>query len=151
MAPSPSSPPQFFNASAFEIPGTPPNPGTPVTPSAPSPVEGPGSSECVVCMETVVSGRVGAAQRACPPPADCCPSPGSGGLPALRPRLLLPDLQRRPADLPPLPQQHRPACPPLPQLEGAILHGCSSLFMHDGPARLILRRAAFSGSELSLY
>uniref|UniRef100_A0A673BAJ3 RING-type domain-containing protein n=1 Tax=Sphaeramia orbicularis TaxID=375764 RepID=A0A673BAJ3_9TELE len=27
-------------------------PGTPVTPSAPSPVEGPGSSECVVCMET---------------------------------------------------------------------------------------------------
>ncbi|XP_053727184.1 E3 ubiquitin-protein ligase LRSAM1 [Synchiropus splendidus] len=26
-------------------------PGTPVTPSAPSPVEGPGGSECVVCME----------------------------------------------------------------------------------------------------
>uniref|UniRef100_A0A3B5KXD4 RING-type domain-containing protein n=1 Tax=Xiphophorus couchianus TaxID=32473 RepID=A0A3B5KXD4_9TELE len=29
-------------------------PGTPVTPSAPTPVEGPGSSECVVCMETGV-------------------------------------------------------------------------------------------------
>uniref|UniRef100_A0A8C6KJC0 Leucine rich repeat and sterile alpha motif containing 1 n=1 Tax=Nothobranchius furzeri TaxID=105023 RepID=A0A8C6KJC0_NOTFU len=27
-------------------------PGTPVTPSAPVPLEGPGSSECVVCMET---------------------------------------------------------------------------------------------------
>ncbi|XP_061589591.1 E3 ubiquitin-protein ligase LRSAM1 isoform X2 [Cololabis saira] len=27
-------------------------PGTPVTPSAPAPVDGPGSSECVVCMET---------------------------------------------------------------------------------------------------
>uniref|UniRef100_A0A8C6KIK0 Leucine rich repeat and sterile alpha motif containing 1 n=1 Tax=Nothobranchius furzeri TaxID=105023 RepID=A0A8C6KIK0_NOTFU len=33
--------------------GTPPrSPGTPVTPSAPVPLEGPGSSECVVCMET---------------------------------------------------------------------------------------------------
>uniref|UniRef100_A0A672FTX5 RING-type domain-containing protein n=1 Tax=Salarias fasciatus TaxID=181472 RepID=A0A672FTX5_SALFA len=34
-------------------PGTPGTPGTPVTPSCPTPVEGPGSSECVVCMETV--------------------------------------------------------------------------------------------------
>uniref|UniRef100_A0AAX7T0D0 RING-type domain-containing protein n=1 Tax=Astatotilapia calliptera TaxID=8154 RepID=A0AAX7T0D0_ASTCA len=33
-------------------PLTPGTPGTPVTPSAPSPVEGPGSSDCVVCMET---------------------------------------------------------------------------------------------------
>uniref|UniRef100_A0A673BDS1 RING-type domain-containing protein n=1 Tax=Sphaeramia orbicularis TaxID=375764 RepID=A0A673BDS1_9TELE len=34
------------------MPSPPLTPGTPVTPSAPSPVEGPGSSECVVCMET---------------------------------------------------------------------------------------------------
>ncbi|CAL9682536.1 unnamed protein product [Knipowitschia caucasica] len=33
-------------------PLTPTTPGTPVTPSAPSPLDGPGSSECVVCMET---------------------------------------------------------------------------------------------------
>uniref|UniRef100_A0A3Q2FUW7 Leucine rich repeat and sterile alpha motif containing 1 n=1 Tax=Cyprinodon variegatus TaxID=28743 RepID=A0A3Q2FUW7_CYPVA len=32
-------------------PRSPRTPGTPVTPSAPAPVEGPGSSECVVCME----------------------------------------------------------------------------------------------------
>ncbi|XP_073334221.1 E3 ubiquitin-protein ligase LRSAM1 [Pagrus major] len=50
-APSPS-PPFLSNTSAFQMPSTPPTPGTPVTPSAPSPVEGPGSSECVVCMET---------------------------------------------------------------------------------------------------
>lgn len=46
VAPSPSSIP---------VPSSPLTPGTPVTPSAPSPVEGPGSSECVVCMETGVS------------------------------------------------------------------------------------------------
>ncbi|XP_036972970.1 E3 ubiquitin-protein ligase LRSAM1 isoform X2 [Acanthopagrus latus] len=53
-APSPS-PPFLPNNSAFQMPSTPPTPGTPgtpVTPSAPSPVEGPGTSECVVCMET---------------------------------------------------------------------------------------------------
>lgn len=50
-APSPS-PPSHSNASTFQMPSPPPTPGTPVTPSAPSPVEGPGSSECVVCMET---------------------------------------------------------------------------------------------------
>ncbi|KAM6901174.1 E3 ubiquitin-protein ligase LRSAM1 isoform 2-T2 [Lycodopsis pacificus] len=49
-APSPS-PPQS-PPSTFQIPSPPLTPGTPVTPSAPSPVEGPGSSECVVCMET---------------------------------------------------------------------------------------------------
>ncbi|KAI4875774.1 hypothetical protein NFI96_024286 [Prochilodus magdalenae] len=32
-------------------PSTPLTPQTPLTPSAPSPVDGPGSSECVVCME----------------------------------------------------------------------------------------------------
>ncbi|XP_043951965.1 E3 ubiquitin-protein ligase LRSAM1 [Gambusia affinis] len=42
-APTPSPP---------RSPRTPGTPGTPVTPSAPTPVEGPGSSECVVCMET---------------------------------------------------------------------------------------------------
>lgn len=47
---SPVSPPLLPNA--FHIPGSPQTPGTPVTPSAPSPVEGPGNSECVVCMET---------------------------------------------------------------------------------------------------
>ena len=55
-APSPS-PPFLPNNSAFQMPSTPPTPGTPgtpVTPSAPSPVEGPGTSECVVCMETGV-------------------------------------------------------------------------------------------------
>ncbi|XP_017163241.1 E3 ubiquitin-protein ligase LRSAM1 [Poecilia reticulata] len=41
-APTPSPP---------RSPRTPGTPGTPVTPSAPTPVEGPGSSECVVCME----------------------------------------------------------------------------------------------------
>lgn len=48
----PVSPPLLPNA--FHIPGSPQTPGTPVTPSAPSPVEGPGNSECVVCMETGV-------------------------------------------------------------------------------------------------
>ncbi|XP_068608907.1 E3 ubiquitin-protein ligase LRSAM1 [Brachionichthys hirsutus] len=55
VAPSPSTPPLLHNASTFQIPRTPPTPGTPgtpVTPAAPSPVEAPGSSECVVCMET---------------------------------------------------------------------------------------------------
>lgn len=55
VAPGPSgpvSPPLLPNA--FHIPGSPQTPGTPVTPSAPSPVEGPGNSECVVCMETGV-------------------------------------------------------------------------------------------------
>lgn len=50
-APSPSTPP-FTSTPTVHIPSPPPSPGTPVTPSAPSPVEGPGSSECVVCMET---------------------------------------------------------------------------------------------------
>ncbi|XP_030292408.1 E3 ubiquitin-protein ligase LRSAM1 isoform X3 [Sparus aurata] len=50
-APTPS-PPFLPNNSAFQMPSTPTTPGTPVTPSAPSPVEGPGGSECVVCMET---------------------------------------------------------------------------------------------------
>ncbi|XP_047185588.1 E3 ubiquitin-protein ligase LRSAM1 isoform X2 [Scophthalmus maximus] len=48
-APSPPSPP---NTSASQIPSPPLTPGTPVTPAALSPVDGPGSSECVVCMET---------------------------------------------------------------------------------------------------
>ncbi|XP_045923199.1 E3 ubiquitin-protein ligase LRSAM1 isoform X1 [Micropterus dolomieu] len=51
-APSLSPPPSFPHTSAVQIPSPPLTPGTPVTPSAPSPVEGPGSSECVVCMET---------------------------------------------------------------------------------------------------
>ncbi|XP_040013331.1 E3 ubiquitin-protein ligase LRSAM1-like [Xiphias gladius] len=51
-APSPSSPPSLPNISTHQIPSPPISPGTPVTPSAPSPVDGPGSSECVVCMET---------------------------------------------------------------------------------------------------
>ncbi|KAM3874491.1 E3 ubiquitin-protein ligase LRSAM1 [Diretmus argenteus] len=49
-APPPPSPP--CAAVATQIPSPPLTPGTPVTPSAPSPVDGPGSSECVVCMET---------------------------------------------------------------------------------------------------
>ncbi|XP_041816474.1 E3 ubiquitin-protein ligase LRSAM1 [Chelmon rostratus] len=49
--PSPSFSPLLPNTSTFQI-SPPLTPGTPVTPSAPSPVEGPGSSECVVCMET---------------------------------------------------------------------------------------------------
>lgn len=49
---APVSPPLLPNA--FYIPSSPQTPGTPVTPSAPSPVEGPGNSECVVCMETGV-------------------------------------------------------------------------------------------------
>ncbi|XP_070780517.1 E3 ubiquitin-protein ligase LRSAM1 isoform X2 [Enoplosus armatus] len=51
-APSLSPPPSFPSTSTVQIPSPPLTPGTPVTPSAPSPVEGPGSSECVVCMET---------------------------------------------------------------------------------------------------
>ncbi|KAK5851597.1 hypothetical protein PBY51_023140 [Eleginops maclovinus] len=51
-APSPHSPPTPPNVSTFQYPSPPLTPGTPVTPSAPSPVEGPGTSECVVCMET---------------------------------------------------------------------------------------------------
>uniref|UniRef100_A0A673BDT6 RING-type domain-containing protein n=1 Tax=Sphaeramia orbicularis TaxID=375764 RepID=A0A673BDT6_9TELE len=50
-APTPS-PLRLPNASPIQMPSPPLTPGTPVTPSAPSPVEGPGSSECVVCMET---------------------------------------------------------------------------------------------------
>ncbi|XP_061655668.1 E3 ubiquitin-protein ligase LRSAM1 isoform X3 [Phyllopteryx taeniolatus] len=55
--PDPSSSffPSIPNTSSILTPSpplTPGTPGTPVTPSAPSPVEGPGSSECVVCMET---------------------------------------------------------------------------------------------------
>ncbi|XP_041753482.1 E3 ubiquitin-protein ligase LRSAM1 [Coregonus clupeaformis] len=45
--PSPSSPP----SAPFETPTSTP-PLTPVNPSAPSPIDSPGSSECVVCMET---------------------------------------------------------------------------------------------------
>ncbi|KAM4635484.1 E3 ubiquitin-protein ligase LRSAM1 isoform 1-T2 [Polymixia lowei] len=48
-APSPDSP---LHALTIQTPSPPLTPGTPVTPSAPSPVEGPGSAECVVCMET---------------------------------------------------------------------------------------------------
>ncbi|XP_057675254.1 E3 ubiquitin-protein ligase LRSAM1 [Corythoichthys intestinalis] len=53
-APEPSG---FFfsslpNHSGVSTPSPPVTPGTPVTPSAPSPIEGIGSSECVVCMET---------------------------------------------------------------------------------------------------
>ncbi|KAF7651735.1 hypothetical protein LDENG_00106040 [Lucifuga dentata] len=50
----PSAPPLPLlpDVSAIQVPSPPLTPGTPVTPSAPSPVEGPGSSECVVCMET---------------------------------------------------------------------------------------------------
>ncbi|XP_071321699.1 E3 ubiquitin-protein ligase LRSAM1 [Trachinotus anak] len=51
-APPPSSPPFLPSTSTAQMPSPPLTPGTPVTPSAPSPVEGPGSSECVVCMET---------------------------------------------------------------------------------------------------
>ncbi|KAK7895814.1 hypothetical protein WMY93_021139 [Mugilogobius chulae] len=47
-APSPS----LSNRSPIHYPSPPLTPGTPVTPSAPSPVDGPGTSECVVCMET---------------------------------------------------------------------------------------------------
>lgn len=50
-APTPSSPPSFPSTSTIHMPSPPLTPGTPVTPSAPSPVEGSGSSECVVCME----------------------------------------------------------------------------------------------------
>lgn len=50
---APASPsPVLPNASPLHYPSPPLTPGTPVTPSAPSPVDGPGSSECVVCMET---------------------------------------------------------------------------------------------------
>ncbi|XP_041825446.1 E3 ubiquitin-protein ligase LRSAM1 isoform X2 [Melanotaenia boesemani] len=51
-APSPSSPPFLPSTSTIQRPSPPHTPGTPVTPSAPTPVDGPGSSECVVCMET---------------------------------------------------------------------------------------------------
>ncbi|KAM9322532.1 E3 ubiquitin-protein ligase LRSAM1 [Pholidichthys leucotaenia] len=50
--PSPPTPPFLASASNIQMPSPPLTPGTPVTPSAPTPVEGPGSSECVVCMET---------------------------------------------------------------------------------------------------
>ncbi|XP_061836601.1 E3 ubiquitin-protein ligase LRSAM1 isoform X1 [Nerophis lumbriciformis] len=52
----PSEPSFFFppipDTSSIMTPSPPLTPGTPITPSAPSPVEGPGGSECVVCMET---------------------------------------------------------------------------------------------------
>ncbi|XP_034048319.1 E3 ubiquitin-protein ligase LRSAM1 isoform X2 [Thalassophryne amazonica] len=51
VAPSAPSAPSLPNTSAFQFPSPPLTPGTPITPSAPSPVEGPVSSECVVCME----------------------------------------------------------------------------------------------------
>lgn len=53
-APSASPPcsPPSSSTTPIQMPSPPLTPGTPVTPSAPSPVEGPGSSECVVCMET---------------------------------------------------------------------------------------------------
>uniref|UniRef100_A0AAY4EI89 RING-type domain-containing protein n=1 Tax=Denticeps clupeoides TaxID=299321 RepID=A0AAY4EI89_9TELE len=42
-----------FSTGAHVLMPTPPlTPSSPVTPSAPSPVDSPGSSECVVCMET---------------------------------------------------------------------------------------------------
>uniref|UniRef100_A0A8C6KJ57 Leucine rich repeat and sterile alpha motif containing 1 n=1 Tax=Nothobranchius furzeri TaxID=105023 RepID=A0A8C6KJ57_NOTFU len=43
---------QHLGTSTLQTPSPPRSPGTPVTPSAPVPLEGPGSSECVVCMET---------------------------------------------------------------------------------------------------
>uniref|UniRef100_A0A1A7WJI2 Leucine rich repeat and sterile alpha motif containing 1 n=1 Tax=Iconisemion striatum TaxID=60296 RepID=A0A1A7WJI2_9TELE len=49
---APPTPPCFLRTSTIQTPSPPRSPGTPVTPSAPAPVEGPGSSECVVCMET---------------------------------------------------------------------------------------------------
>uniref|UniRef100_A0A146P7I8 Leucine rich repeat and sterile alpha motif containing 1 n=1 Tax=Fundulus heteroclitus TaxID=8078 RepID=A0A146P7I8_FUNHE len=52
---APTPPPSPFLPSTTHTPSpprSPATPGTPVTPSAPAPVEGPGSSECVVCMET---------------------------------------------------------------------------------------------------
>lgn len=50
---APASPsPVLPHASPIHYPSPPLTPGTPVTPSAPSPVDGPGGSECVVCMET---------------------------------------------------------------------------------------------------
>lgn len=52
VVPTAPSPPSIPSASTFQIPSPPLTPGTPVTPSVPSPVDGPGSSECVVCMET---------------------------------------------------------------------------------------------------
>lgn len=54
MASPPLTPSLLPNAIVFHAPSSPVTPGTPVTPSAPSPVEGPGISECVVCMEAVV-------------------------------------------------------------------------------------------------
>ncbi|XP_059213515.1 E3 ubiquitin-protein ligase LRSAM1 [Centropristis striata] len=52
-APSPCPPLTLPSTSSnIQMPSPPLTPGTPVTPSAPSPVDGPGSSECVVCMET---------------------------------------------------------------------------------------------------
>ncbi|XP_054613289.1 E3 ubiquitin-protein ligase LRSAM1 isoform X2 [Dunckerocampus dactyliophorus] len=49
----PSSYPSPIPSTSHVLTPSPPlTPGTPITPSAPSPVEGPGSSECVVCMET---------------------------------------------------------------------------------------------------
>lgn len=51
-APAPLPPLVLPNSSPIHYPSPPLTPGTPVTPSAPSPVDGPGSSECVVCMET---------------------------------------------------------------------------------------------------
>ncbi|XP_051907949.1 E3 ubiquitin-protein ligase LRSAM1 [Hippocampus zosterae] len=50
--PSSSFFPSIPNTSGSSTPSPPLTPGTPITPSAPSPVEGPGGSECVVCMET---------------------------------------------------------------------------------------------------
>ncbi|KAM4719902.1 E3 ubiquitin-protein ligase LRSAM1 [Anableps anableps] len=56
--PTPPPSPFFPSTSTVQTPSpprsprTPGTPGTPVTPSAPTLVEGPGSSECVVCMET---------------------------------------------------------------------------------------------------
>ncbi|KAM4527439.1 E3 ubiquitin-protein ligase LRSAM1 [Odontesthes bonariensis] len=51
-APSSSSTPFPPDTSTVQTPSPPHTPGTPITPSAPAPVDGPGSSECVVCMET---------------------------------------------------------------------------------------------------
>lgn len=48
-APLAQSPVQSISTEILSLPLT---PGSPVTPAASSPVEGPGGSECVVCMET---------------------------------------------------------------------------------------------------
>lgn len=123
MASPPLTPPLLPNATVFHAPSSPVTPGTPVTPSAPSPVETPGISECVVCMETAVFNFLTTCKACFLKMAFdlnvlliVCLS-GSEHLSALWSRLLLSGVQQCIARMSSVPQHHIAACSSLPWLD----------------------------------